>query len=421
MATQPAHPTGPRYLDPIIGQRVQPTTVRKYRKALLPFLSFTTEHRHWPETSGEFDDLLCEWRHSRSINKAAFESTVAAVEFALPRFRGQLPWCRALIHSWAIVHVPQHKVPMGEGPAVYIGVHIAARGHPRLGAGLVIQQAVGLRPSELLGLWGRDVVLPEDRADAAAVDFAVLGLGIRSGTKAKRPQSVILRGSKKVALVRWLRSTCVSDEPLIGYSYEQMRRLLARTVSELGLAEIGWSAHSPRAGFASDLVSKGVPILTIKDLGRWVSEASARTYIDVTASSSILVTFRTRHLTAARAYACQHLLTFFNDAVQFERLPASPACVLRGHAAKGLEVQPDHHAVRSADRGHSFVDGTFSVSVHEIDEFPVAERGSGGDAAATPVGTARGRGQCRGRGQGQGDRQVAQGRGRGRSRLSQRR
>jgi len=60
---------------------------------------------------------------------------------------------------------------MGEGPAVYIGVHIAARGHPRLGAGLVIQQAVGLRPSELLGRWGQDVVLPEDRA---SVDFAVL-------------------------------------------------------------------------------------------------------------------------------------------------------------------------------------------------------------------------------------------------------
>ena len=249
----------------------------------------------------------------------------------------------------------------------------------------------------------------------------MLGLGIRSGTKAKRPQSVILRGSKKVALVRWLRSTCAATDPLIGYSYEQMRRLLARTVSELGLAEIGWSAHSPRAGFASDLVAKGVPILTIKDLGRWVSEASARTYIDVTASSSILVTFRTRHLTAAMAYACQHLLTFFSDAVQFERLPASPACVVRGHAAEGLQVQPDHHALRSADRGHSFVDGTFSVSVHEIDEFPVAERGSGGDAAATPVGTTRGRGQCRGRGQGQGDRQVAQGRGRWRSRLSQRR
>ena len=60
MAIQPAHPTGPRYLDPIIGQRVQPTTVRKYRKARLPFLSFITEHRYWPETSGEFDDLFCE-------------------------------------------------------------------------------------------------------------------------------------------------------------------------------------------------------------------------------------------------------------------------------------------------------------------------------------------------------------------------
>ena len=99
MAIQPAHPTGLCYLDPIIGQRVQPTTVRKYRKALLPFLSFITEHRYWPETSGEFDDLFCEWRDSRSINKAAFESAVSAAELSLLQFRGQLPWFHALIYS----------------------------------------------------------------------------------------------------------------------------------------------------------------------------------------------------------------------------------------------------------------------------------------------------------------------------------
>ncbi len=145
--------------------------VRKYRKAWRPFLSFITEYRYWPETNGEFHDLFCEWRHSRSIYKAAFESAVAAVELSLPQFRGQLPWCRALIHSWAIVHVPQPKVPLGKGPAVHTGVHTAARGHPWFEAGLVIQQAASLRPSELLGRWGQDVVLPEDRA---LVDLAVL-------------------------------------------------------------------------------------------------------------------------------------------------------------------------------------------------------------------------------------------------------
>ena len=183
------------------------------------------------------------------------------------------------VHSWAIVHVPQHTVPVGEGPAAFVGVHLSARGHPRYGAGLIMQQALGLRPSELAGLRGQDVVLPEDRADAASVDYAVVGLGVRAGTKAKRPQSVILRGTKKVALLRWLRSSCAPSDRLIGYSCEQMRRLLSKTLTELGLEEIGWSPRSPRAGFASDLVSKGVPFLTVKDLGRWVSEAAARTYI----------------------------------------------------------------------------------------------------------------------------------------------
>ncbi len=125
------------------------------------------------------------------------------------------------------------------------------------------------------------------------------------------------------------------SDPLIGYSCERMRRLLSKTLTELGLEEIGWSPRSPRAGFASDLVSKGVPFLTVKDLGRWVSEAAARTCIDITASSSILVTFRTRHLSAAMAHACEHPLSFFSEAASSSVRPALSLPPLQSLPAKG--------------------------------------------------------------------------------------
>ncbi len=69
-----------------------------------------------------------------------------------------------------------------------------------------------------------DLVVPDRMTCGAGIGTWVDGMkadGIRSGTKAKRPQSVILRGLKKVALVRWLRPTCVATDPLTGWKQAQ--------------------------------------------------------------------------------------------------------------------------------------------------------------------------------------------------------
>ena len=398
-------------MDPIIEARVQPSTHRRYRKALKPFLAFILEHRYYPESAAEFDDLLCEWRHSTKVSKANFEGAVAAVEFAVPQFHHQLPWSRAVIHSWSISYVPSHKVPMGEAPAVFIAVHLASRGHPRLGAAIILQEATGMRPSEILGLWGQDVILPEDRAASAYDSYAVLGLGIRTGTKAKRPQSVLLRGPVKVALLRWLRHGRALDEPLVGYTYEQYRRLLFKQLEVLDLVSIGWSPHSPRAGFASDLVAQGVPIKTIMDLGRWLSESSARTYIDVTASASILVTFRMRHLAEAMAYACHNLLSFFPEAAPFlleqPLRAASPV-----HGAEGLQAQHDHGQIRDARRLGSIVDPGSELAVRPLDASGEEADAIFDSTAEEASGPSRGRGQSHRFGQQEAREFIAQGRGR---------
>jgi len=73
---------------------------------------------------------------------------------------------------------------------------------------------------------------------------------------------------------------------------------------------------------ASDMIASGAGFNKTRAMGRWVSEQSLRTYIDITASSSILVSFRLRALTGAMGYACAHLLSFFPGA--FQCAPAAP-------------------------------------------------------------------------------------------------
>ena len=110
MPADAGHPTGPRYLDPDIEGRIKLATSKRYRKALAEFLTFLSNHHYTPAEASEFDDLLVEWKNSdRGVKKSTLEAAVASVEFALPQYRGKLPWVRAVLHSSnAFVHAQVH-------------------------------------------------------------------------------------------------------------------------------------------------------------------------------------------------------------------------------------------------------------------------------------------------------------------------
>ena len=72
---------------------------------------------------------------------------------------------------------------------------MSARGHGRLGAGVILQEAWSLRSSEPLGITGDDVMLPEDRAQEVLMP-AVIGLGIKHGTKAKRARTMLFASNR---------------------------------------------------------------------------------------------------------------------------------------------------------------------------------------------------------------------------------
>ena len=61
----------------------------------------------------------------------------------------------------------------------------------------------------------------------------------------------------------------------------QYYRLIKRACHNLRLPKL-YSPHAPRAGFATESFLQGLEFTHIREMGRWTSDASLRTYLDGT-------------------------------------------------------------------------------------------------------------------------------------------
>lgn len=303
----------PLQLDPQAAAKITAKSLETYRKASVNFANWLVENELDPETAEQWDDLLVEfkWAHPR-IPKTTFGNLVAAVEFFFPVFKHKLAWSHHIITGWSVEHQTKHTIPMLSSVAALYGVHFTALGHPRLGAGIYIQQSKGLRPSEMLALERQDVMLPED-AHALTFNAVVVSLGTKVGTKAKRAQAVVFDVARFPICVELFRRLCAVTNPgekLFPYSLEQYNRLIKKVSKVLGIEDIGYSGHSPRAGFASEGRAMGKEFVELREEGRWVADTSLRIYIDVVAASTISLQLTERRLKPALVYAVSRLLDY---------------------------------------------------------------------------------------------------------------
>ena len=181
-------------------------------------------------------------------------------------------------------------------------------GHARLGAGIILQAHTGLRPGELVRICPADLLFPEEQGHTLDSMPLCIALGPRSGTKVKRPQ-VVLLGPKLAPLVSLLRLTPLHS-PIVPYHLSHYRRLLQQVESVLKL-EVGWGPHSPRAGFASDSRAEGWSFEELREAGRWQSDSSLRTYLDIVSASNIQVLLKAADSGPALKYIHKHWLSFF--------------------------------------------------------------------------------------------------------------
>ena len=261
--------TGPRRLDFHQASKILPKSHDRCKRSIVKYLDYLMRNKFNPETWEEHDDLMVEYKIEENITKSEMEALVAGFELVFPRAKGSLVWSRACLAGWSVVHNPKHTVPLCRGPAHLMAAHMAALGSARGGAALLLQQELGLRPSEILSLRPADVSLPEDVVGARGPARATLGLGVRSHTKAKRPQAVVLRDGRLIGILRRLRADAESQgrETLVGLSYEQYRRLVHSAEAAMGVT-VGWSPRSPRAGFATDRLVEGWSFTDIREAGR---------------------------------------------------------------------------------------------------------------------------------------------------------
>ena len=153
----------------------------------------------------------------------------------------------------------------------------------------MLQWIYGLRPSEVLNLKGGHL-LPASlySPDGRTEPIVLLGLG--RTTKAGRCQYVIAKSQYTpwANLITTAFKSTTSDAALLSniHSVQAYNILIKRAAQKLGLAA-AYSAHSPRAGWATTMRTLGMGFLELREMGRWTCDSSLRIYLDIVGAENL--------------------------------------------------------------------------------------------------------------------------------------
>ena len=139
---------------------VKPVTLGHYEQALDAFVDWMLQQGKNPCSAGELDCVAVEYKNSVLLPKHKFQYLIASLEFFLPQLKRELQWSRRVAAGYMVHHVVKHTTPMTSPVCRLFAAHMAVRGRPSLGFGNCLQQALGLRPGELLLLRKCHVITP---------------------------------------------------------------------------------------------------------------------------------------------------------------------------------------------------------------------------------------------------------------------
>ena len=172
--------------------------------------------------------------------------------------------------------------------AMTVSYVLAAMGFARVGALLLVQWGAGLRPSEALELT-RETITPS-WLNKISLGDVVITLGAKRGTKIGRAQTVVIRrheGPIAVKMIEALyRSTPPGSKLVEINGYQAYCELLRKACNIARLTHVGFTPHSPRAGWASEKRLAGVSFEEIRERGRWSTDTALRIYLDLSTVAS---------------------------------------------------------------------------------------------------------------------------------------
>eukprot|EP00438_Fugacium_kawagutii_P019968 Skav222678 [mRNA] locus=scaffold1471:8076:12526:- [translate_table: standard] len=296
-------------LHPDLKQRVSSDTLLKYQKAFSAFTDFLQAQLDLDVLSSEdLDNLMMDYRTEMELTRSQHVLLVASAEFFLPHMKGHLHQSREALRGRASAEAIRHTVPLTSECALLFAAWLCAENRPKVGAAMLVQHATGLRPSELLALQTDHVHLPLDSRRAITVR-----LGANYSTKVKREQYVLVHPeSQRLAfeLLSWLVSTSKPGERLFPFGYSTYNNAFKQAEQRYQL-HLGTTAHSGRSGFATHLVMLGIDRKEIQARGRWLSESSFNTYIDIAGASHIAALIGSQKLATTAAWLNHHIWRYF--------------------------------------------------------------------------------------------------------------
>jgi len=272
-------------VEPLLSA-LKPATRKTYLHVLREFESFAQAARLPLQTRRDVD--LAAFRFILGHTKSRGENLIAALIKCYPPLKGHLVWAPARLRVLAVSAPPIHHLPMDWLIVVALAFMAAKRGRPRHGALLLLQWRFGLRPSEALGLRGKDL------HDAAVVGLpgrlSWIQVGALRGTKAGRPQ--IVRAWPQDWEANWffssLARTTAADTCLSSMvSLYHLQSLITRGLADLDI-DLRFTPHCPRAGWATYRHTVGQPFADLREDGRWRTEASLRVYLDAVSNTNAL-------------------------------------------------------------------------------------------------------------------------------------
>ena len=335
---------GPRYADPDRVRLLKPSSQEQYRRGAEQFVAYLDEEDLHPDSVESWDDILVEWSYT-GIRLTTFRLAVAAVEMVYPRLKPGLVWARTRLSNLEALYPSRHTEPAGREICLLLAAQMAANRRARLGVGILFQNVLGLRPSEMLGLCGHDL-----RDSPEVPGRVIVRLGGRVGTKIGREQFAIFDSSKWSSLWSVMTIVIATTPPncrLVLYSLPTLASWLKQAQDQLRL-QLRITPHSPRSGFVCDELLAGTPAAEIRSRGRWSSESSFKRYVDIVGALHAAQALRVAGYGSAISWISAHLDEYFNQASLNVYAGQSRLAGPRPHVAQAYAVPGQGSSARRA-------------------------------------------------------------------------
>ena len=269
---------------PLQNLSLAPSSLKKYNRALVTFLTHT--HLHFSKflllSPSRLDRLLSEflqYGYSTGMPFAYAANTLHCAVWYRPELRRLLPVTRQCLKGWERVRPTQSYPPLTWELTVLLASSLLRSGYHGPAISLLLAFDCYLRVSELLGLRRCDIVMPSDaRMGRASTGMAV----ILPRTKTGLNQSVPLQDPVVAqVLCAWMHAApprTPADARVFPYSQGQLRRLMRAACLSHGLVT-RYVPHSLRHGGATADFLRTNSVEHVQFRGRWRSMESTRRYV----------------------------------------------------------------------------------------------------------------------------------------------